>query len=47
MVKAVVGEEARLTSAEDRLSRSAIPAEVLIDSCYVKKKMHLLILLRF
>ncbi|RID59947.1 hypothetical protein BRARA_F03137 [Brassica rapa] len=28
MVKAVVGEEARLTSAEDRLSRSAIPAEV-------------------
>lgn len=28
MVKAVVGEETRLTSAEDRLSRSAIPAEV-------------------
>ena len=30
MVKAVVGEEARLTSAEDRFSHSAIPAEVLI-----------------
>lgn len=28
MVKAVVGEEAKLTSTEDRLSRSAIPAEV-------------------
>ncbi|XP_010528644.1 PREDICTED: protein odr-4 homolog isoform X1 [Tarenaya hassleriana] len=28
MVKAVVGEETRLTSAEDRLSRSAIPSEV-------------------
>lgn len=28
MVKAVVGEEARLTSAEDRFSHSAIPAEV-------------------
>ncbi|CAN6815148.1 unnamed protein product [Brassica oleracea var. botrytis] len=27
---AVVGEEARLTSAEDRFSHSAIPAEVLI-----------------
>uniref|UniRef100_A0A1J3K7B4 Protein odr-4-like protein n=1 Tax=Noccaea caerulescens TaxID=107243 RepID=A0A1J3K7B4_NOCCA len=28
MVKAVVGEDTRLTSAEDRLSQSAIPAEV-------------------
>ncbi|CAN8266042.1 unnamed protein product [Cochlearia groenlandica] len=28
MVKAVVGEETRLTCAEDRLSKSAIPAEV-------------------
>ncbi|XP_010553851.1 PREDICTED: protein odr-4 homolog [Tarenaya hassleriana] len=28
MVKAVIGEETRLSSTEDRLSRSAIPAEV-------------------
>lgn len=35
MVKAVVGEDTRLTSVEDRLSHSAIPAEViLIISCY-------------
>jgi hypothetical protein len=32
MVKAVVGEDTRLTSVEDRLSHSAIPAEVMLNS---------------
>lgn len=34
MVKAVVGEDTRLTSIEDRLSHSAIPTEV-IDTFHV------------
>lgn len=36
MVKAVVGEDTRLTSAEDRLSQSAIPAEVFTNPFDVK-----------